>query len=80
MERRKRSERGKNYCNLVVNPFHPENMHGDLALLIPQQVRRELPRTSNIHCGDVVKIKELEPGRSIDEEISAVSESSKYQQ
>lgn len=80
MERRKRSQRTKNYCNLVANPFHPENMHVDLALLIPYKVRSQLPTTSNVHCGDVEKIQELEPERSIEEEITAVTESSKYQQ
>jgi hypothetical protein len=80
MERRKRSERAKNYCNLVANPFHPENMHADLALLIPYQVRSQLPTTTNVHCGDVENIRELEPQRRMEEEISAVTESSKYQQ
>jgi|688.fasta_scaffold411851_1 hypothetical protein len=79
MERRKRSERAKNYCNLVANPFHPEKMHRDLALLIPYQVRSRLPTTSNLHCGDVEKIQELQPERSTMEEISSVSESAKYQ-
>lgn len=55
-------------------------MPADIALLMPYKVRSKLPSTTNIHCGDVENIKELEPERRLEEEVTAVTESSKYQQ
>ena len=79
MEKQCRSNRFKNSCSLVPNPFKPSQQNAAMQELIPKSILSKISRTPTISCETILNLPTFQEQTQLEECLRACSIASRYQ-